>query len=689
MMEPEKTYYKNRELSWLQFNERVLHEAANPNVPLAERLSFISIYQSNLDEFFMVRVGSLMAQMHSDEKVRENKTNMTSQEQVRAILKCTAMLEREKAMVYEQLMGELEPQGVRLVNFQKLSAKEGQFLEAYFDSHIVPFVFPLMVEKKQPIPFLNNREQYAVVVLENKKKIRLGIIPCESKVFKRLIEIPTRPGTFMLSEDLILHFAAKLFPKYKVVSKSLMRITRNADIDAASMYDEDLDYRDMMEKLLKKRRRMSPVRLEFSRDISDKAKELLCKQLHLDKKHVLKVSTPLDLSFVFKLQSYLREKGDKNELFYARRSPRLSANIDIKEKLIPQIEKKDLLLHYPFESIRPFLQLLNEAAEDPDVVSIRMTLYRLADRSKVVDALIEAAENGKEVMVLLELRARFDEAHNIDMSHLLEDAGCHVIYGLDDYKVHSKLCLITRKSGENIQYITQIGTGNYNEKTSMLYTDLCLITADQQIGHDAAEVFNALQRGDAIDTAGDLLVAPKCLREPLIAMMDAEIEKAKNGREGYIGAKLNSLTDKVIIDKLVEASQAGVRVELIVRGICCLIPGIPGYTENITVISVVGRFLEHSRIYILGSGEETKVYISSADFMTRNTIRRVEVAVPIKDGVLKERIRTIFNTVFQDDEKGKLAMPDGSYRDRELHSPKLNTQELFYQQAYDALQDKT
>ncbi|MDY5846886.1 MAG: polyphosphate kinase 1 [Bariatricus sp.] len=671
----------NRELSWLQFNERVLNEAGNPRVPLAERLTFVSIFQTNLDEFFMVRVGTLLVQMQSQEEIIENKTGMNSKEQVQAILKRVKELEEKKAKIYEQLMGELEPEGIRIINFNKLSAEEGKMLEKYFDAHIAPFLSPMIIGKQQPFPFLANKQLYAVVLLETPKgKKKTGLVPCSNSVFKRLIEIPTRPGTFMLSEELILHFVSKLYLKYTVKEKAVMRVTRNADIDATEIYDEDLDYRDLMEQLIKRRTRLNPVRVEFSRSINKKTKHEIARFLKIGTDHIIDVKTPLDLSFVFGLQTYLR---DKTELFYEKRSPRLSPALNLKESVFAQIEKKDVLLSYPYESMKPFLQMLEEAAEDDSVVSIKMTLYRVAERSKIIDTLIEAAENGKEVVVLVELRARFDEANNIGMSHRLEDAGCQILYGLGDYKVHSKLCLITRKTENGFSYITQIGTGNYNEKTSRLYTDLSLITAKDSIGAEAAEVFTALQKGEVVEHTNELLVAPKCLQNKVIDMIDAEIQKVKNGGTGYVGVKINSLTDKTLIDKLIEASQAGVKIDLIVRGICCLKPKVEGLTENITVISIVGRFLEHSRIYRFGRGNEEKIYIASADFMTRNTIRRVEVAVPIYDPDIRTRIRHIFDTMMIDDEKGKEQNAKGEYCDREVNADKLNSQEFFYQEAYD------
>ena len=676
-------YMMNRELSWLKFNERVLNEAGNPRVPLAERLTFASIYQSNLDEFYMVRVGTLMDQMEAPEEIRENKTNMTSKEQVKVILDATRVLDKKKDIIYEQLMGELEPQGIRIINFNKLSGEEGDLLETYFDHEIAPYLSANIVSKQQPFPFLKNKEIYAVALLGTKsKKTKVAIIPCSNNVFKRLIDIPTRPGTFMLSEELILHFLPKLFPKYEIVEKSLLRITRNADSDTETIYDEDMDYRDAMENLIKQRKRMNPVRMELSREINKKLVTGICKCVNVDKKHVFMSKVPLDMSFVFAIQNYLRVQGKEN-LFFEKRSPRMTDQLNDKESLIGQIEKKDVLLSYPFENIKSFTNLLNEAAKDESVVSIKMTLYRLADKSQIVDALVDAAENGKEVVVLVELRARFDEESNIEYSRKLEEAGCRVIYGLNGYKVHSKLCLITRKTDNGLSYITQIGTGNYNEKTSKLYTDLSLITANEEIGKEAAEVFACLLRGETIEETHRLLVAPKCLQNKVLAMIDEEMEHAKNHEPAYVGIKINSLTDKDIIEKLVEASQAGVKIEMIVRGICCMIPEIKGYTENITVISIVGRFLEHSRIYRFGTPEREKVYIASADYMTRNTLRRVEVAAPVLDDQLREKLDFMFDTMMKDDEKGKRLNAKGNYEDRKVNEKTIDSQELFYEMAYE------
>ena len=675
--------YMNRELSWLKFNERVLEEAENPEVPLCERLTFASIYQSNLNEFFMVRVGSLYDQTLLDKKIRENKTGMTSQEQIDAILKRTKQINKRKEAVYEELMERVAEQGIRILRFNELDEEGAAYLERYFESEIAPLISPTVVGRRQPFPFLRNKEIYAVAVLGSKgKKDRLGIIPCTSNIFGRLIAVPGMQGTYMLAEELILHFAPAVFKGYKIKSKSLLRITRNADIDADALYDEDLDYREFMEGLIKQRKKLAPIRLELSRDIDKKGIAVLCEYLELDESHVFISSTPLDLSFVFQIQDLLRKH---TELYFPKRTPQRSDQFQDGKSIIEQIREEDKLLSYPYESIRPFLHLLTEAAEDPEVISIKMTLYRVAKQSKVVEALIEAAENGKEVVVLVELRARFDEENNIGWSRLLEDAGCQVIYGLDGYKVHSKLCLITRKNGGQVEYITQIGTGNYNEKTSRLYTDLSLMTANVEIGLEASNVFQALSKGEVVEHSEHLLVAPKCLQNKVLAMLDEEIAHARNGEEAYAGFKLNSLTDKKIIDKLIEASEAGVKIDMVVRGICCLIPGVEGKTENIRIISIVGRFLEHSRIYIFGNSKRRKYYIASADFMTRNTVRRVEVAAPVYDERLQNKLQDMFDIMLADNQKARYLDAEGNYHRVINEEAPLNSQEYFYAQAYHEL----
>ena len=678
--EKKQECYANRELSWLKFNERVLDEAASHHVPLCERMAFFSIFQSNLDEFFMVRVGALYDQMLADNQARENKTWMTSEEQLQAIFEKTRIISQRKDHIYKQYMEELEEQGVELLSFSDMLPEDKVYLEKYFEESIQPLLSPQVIGKKQPFPFLKNKEIYAVVVLGGKKGDKLGIIPCSNEVFKRLIPVPSGKNHYMLVEELILHYIPEVFDHYEVKSKSLIRIIRNADIDVDEAFDdEELDYRDCMKKLISTRKKLCPVKLEHSRVLDDTVIEHLRRDLGLFKDQVFHTETPLELSFLFQIQNALHEK---KELFYEKRIPQNSPEFVDDKPVLDQICEKDKLLSYPYESMKPFIRLLKEAGNDARVVSIKMTLYRVARNSQIVEALIDAAENGKEVVVLVELRARFDEENNIEWSQRLEDAGCRLIYGLDHIKVHSKLCQITYMSEEGARYVTQIGTGNYNEKTSKLYTDLSLMTADQEIGEEAAEVFHKLCLAQTVEHTNHLLVAPKCLQNKLIDKIEAEITKVKEGTAGYIGVKMNSLTDKKLIDKLIEASRAGVQIDLIVRGICCLIPGVEGYTDNIQVISIVGRYLEHSRIYIFGKGGDSEVYIASADFMTRNTTKRVEVAAPVYDPELKERILESFNLMLRDNVKASVLKSDGNYYHRDGGDIQLNSQEYFYADAY-------
>ncbi len=675
--------YENRELSWLRFNERVLEEAEDKRNPLCERLTFMSIYQTNLDEFFMVRVGSIHDQMLLEDDPKENKTNMTASEQLEAIRERVKELGARKDESYHKLMKEVEKKGIRLVSYADLDEKEGAYLRGFFERDVLPLLSPFTVSKKRPVPFIKNKEIIATALLETRGgKSRVGIVPCNNGMFSRLIEIPGRKGTYMLAEELILHFLPEVFTGYNITCKSLVRVTRNADIDADKVYDEELNYRDHMAEVIKQRRRLEPVRLEYTRDVDKKIIKRVASFFKIDKDMIFNTTAPLDMSFLFAFQDDLRH--DKT-LFYDRRVPQRSAALDESKPLIPQIMEGDKLLSYPYESIRPFLNMLHEAANDPEVVSIKMTLYRLAKNSKVVSSLVEAAENGKEVDVLVELKARFDEENNIGWSRMLEEAGCNVIYGLDGLKVHSKLCLITKKEGKEVKYITQIGTGNYNENTARLYTDLSLMTADQKIGAEAARVFKALSMGEVMKRTEHLLVAPKCLQNKVLDKIDREIQIARDGGEGYIGIKINSLTDKKIIDKLIEASEAGVKIEMVIRGICCLHPGIKGKTDNIRVVSIVGRFLEHSRIYIFGTGEREEMYIGSADFMTRNTVRRVEVATPIYDKAIRDKLRDMFNMQMADNVKARELHSDGTYKYVKHKTPVVNAQESLYEEAYRAV----
>lgn len=678
-------FFANRELSWLKFNERVIDEADDKSVPLCERLTFVSIFNSNLDEFYMVRVGSLYDQMILAKKSKQefitgfdNKSMMTAEQQLDAVFAETRELLHKKDKIYARLMYEFDSQGVKLISFNDVEYSDAVYLENYFNKSILPILSPQVIGKKNPFPFLKNKEIYAVALLGSKNNDKIGLVPCSNGIFDRLIPIPSDSRKYMLVEELILHFLPKIFKKYSVKSKSLIRIIRNADIDMdEAFFDEDMDYRDTMEQLIKERRRLCPVKLEYSRVLDDKVISELCKELKLDKKQVFYSESPLEMSFISKIQDDLR---GRRELFYERRVPQNSKQLDIKQPIMDQIAKKDVLLSYPYESMHPLIKLLNEAGSDDRVLSIKMTLYRVAKNSQIVEALIEAAENGKEVVVLVELRARFDEENNIEWSRRLEEAGCKIIYGIEHIKVHSKLCLITYKDGDDFKYITHVGTGNFNEKTAKLYTDLALITSDVNIARETADVFNNLGLGDVVEHTEHLLVAPKCLQNKVLELIDDEIKKAQNGEEAYIGIKINSLTDKTIIEKLVEASMSGVKIDMVIRGISCMVAGIEGYTDNITITSIVGRFLEHSRIYIFGKGKTAKIYISSADFMTRNTIRRVEVATPIYDDGIKERILRMFNTMLSDNVKARIMANDGNYYKKDVVDgiSRLNSQEYFY-----------
>ena len=675
--------YDNRELSWLKFNERVLEEAEDERNPLCERLSFVSIFQSNLDEFIQVRVGSLNDGKSTS--ARENKTGMTCLEQLEVISEREKLLLAHKDEVYKGLMRELEAYGVKELRYADLNEDEKDFVWKYFTDEVRPFISPQVVGKRQPFPFLRNKEIYVVVELKTKSdNSKIGIIPCTNSVLKRIIPVSADGRRFMLVEELILHFVADIFDKYLVKSKSLIRVLRSAEIDMdEALGDDETDYRDAVEKALKTRSKLCPLRLEYTRLIDASIIEKMCGYLGLGKNQVFHSETPLNLSFLFQIEDMLRAE---RALFYERRIPQQPAQLERGRSIMEQVRQRDILLSYPYESMKPFIQLLNEAAFDPEVVSIKMTLYRLANDSKIVEALVEAAENGKEVVVLVELRARFDEENNIRWSRQLEEAGCRVIYGLNHLKVHSKLCLITGKRDNRIEYITQIGTGNYNEKTSRIYTDYSLITSSIDIGNEAAEVFNCLAMGQTVSATKHLLVAPNCLQNKVIAMIEDEIRKVREGGEGYIGIKINSLTDKDIIDKLIEAGKAGVKVQMVVRGICCLKAGVPGETDNIEVISVVGRFLEHSRIYIFGKGEDAKVYIASADFMTRNTVKRVEVAAPVYDEGLKRKLIEDFMLYLSDDVKARQQV-GGVYTRRSvmegIEAKGINAQETLYSRAYE------
>ena len=675
-------FYDNRELSWLKFNERVLEEAQDTETPLFERLRFVQIFCSNLDEFFMIRVGSLNDKLMFDPKDRENKTNMTAKEQLTEIAVRVKELLPVKDLAYADIMNGMSAYGIQHLTGD-ISPDEDAYLRAYFTKEIQPLLFTGVVDKKHPVPFLKNGEIYIGVTIRKKDdaagKVTFGILPA-SENFPRLIWLPGT-GKFILCEELISRYAGLVFKNFEMISRCIFRVTRNADIAMdEGLYDHDVDFRDIMSELVKKRKKLQPVRVEFQGKPSADIIEVISKTLRVKEDFIFRQKSPLDLGFLSALERRLEKQS---ELFFRPLTPQRSPDIDPKRPLISQIQQRDILLSYPYENINQFIRLLDEAADNPDVVSIKITLYRVARDSKIINALIRAAENGKDVLALVELRARFDEENNIGWSKQLEDAGVNVIYGLEELKVHSKLLLITVRNGDDISYITQVGTGNYNERTSKLYTDLTMMTADRDFGSDASVVFNALTVGNTVESTNKLLVAPKGLKSRIVEMIDNEITY---GKDGYIGIKMNSLTDKDIIRKLAEASRAGVKIDLVVRGICCLVAGIEGDTENIRVISIVGRFLEHSRIYIFGKGDRRRVYISSADFMTRNTERRVEVAAPIPDKRLADRVAEMFEVMLRDNVKAREQGKNGKYSHvvREDGEEKLNSQLYFYEKAYEA-----
>lgn len=673
-------FYDNRELSWLKFNARVLEEARDENTPLFERLRFVQIFCSNLDEFFMIRVGSLHDKLLYEPKDRENKTNMNAKEQLSAIAKRVKALLPIKDEAYSEIMQGLSAYGVEHLNEDALTPEEDAFLKAYFTREVRPLLFTGVVDKKHPVPFLKSGGIYIGCLIRKKTdasgKRTFGILPASDNL-PRVVFLPGT-GKFLLIEELIRRYAKQVFSNFEIISKCVFRVTRNADIEIdEGLFDHDVDFRDVMSKLVKKRKKLQPVRLEFQGSPDSETVSVLTKILDVSDYFVFKQTAPLSMGFISVLEKRLEKQP---ELFFEPLVPQRSGAILPDVPLIEQIKQHDILLNYPYENINHFINLLEEAAVDPDVSSIKITLYRVARDSKIINALNKAAENGKDVLALVELRARFDEENNIGWSKQLEEAGVTVIYGLEELKVHSKLLLITLRDGNNVRYITQVGTGNYNERTSRLYTDLTLMTSDEDFGADASVVFNALMVGSTVESTNRLLVAPKGLKSRIVSFIDNEITY---GRDGYIGIKINSLTDRDLIEKLAEASRAGVTVELIVRGICCLIPGVEGATENIRVISIVGRFLEHSRIYIFGRGDRRRVYISSADFMTRNTERRVEVAAPILDTALADRVCDIFSTMLADNVKARELGADGKYvRVSSAGKIPLNSQLYFYDEAY-------
>ena len=678
-------YTQNRELSWLRFDQRVLEEARDKSVPLLERMKFVAIFTSNLDEFFMIRVGSLYDMVQTDEKHRDSRSGMTPQEQLDAIYEAVAPLYKERDKTYTEIKKELSPYGVCGLDFKELEADERKYVKKYFKEQILPVLSPQIVDSSHPFPHLLNKDIYVTASL-NKKEQMLGIVPVPTYV-SDILMLPGHDIRYIRMEKVIMEYLHLVFDQYEVSDLNYICVTRNADV---SPDDEALevtdDFRKLMQNTLHKRRRMAVVRLETAEKLSAKMQEYFCEKFKITPAQIFRTKMPMKLDYMFSIAGNLPESM-KRSLVYEPFSPQKSAHVQ-EGSMLKQVKKQDILLFYPYESMDPFLKLIKDASADPNVMTIKITIYRLAKKARLVEYLCAAAENGKEVTVLIELRARFDEQNNIDWSERLEEAGCRVIYGFDGYKVHSKICLITYRNRNEIQYITQVGTGNYNEKTAAMYTDLSLMTADPRIGQDAAEFFKNMSIGNLQGSYQYLIVSPVSLKSSILQMMDEEIQKGKDGR---IVMKMNSVTDVDFIRKVSEASCAGVRVDLIVRGICCILPGVPEYTENVRVMSVVGRYLEHPRIFSFGTGKEQKIYIGSADMMTRNTEKRVEVACPVLDEQIRRQINHDLKVMLSDNVKARVMQKDGTYTKRKIKDESsgkmIDSQAVFMEEALKAAEE--
>ena len=669
-------YTQDRELSWLRFNQRVLEEAQDETVPLMERLKFAAIFTSNLDEFFMVRVGSIYDMTLIKETHIDSKSGKTPAQQLQAVFQAVGPLYKQRDKVIEQLELRCRACNICRIPMDQLDAKAKKQVSGWFENEARPILSPQVVDLHHPFPHLPSKGLNIALNLHRDGREVFGILPVPTSLppFLRLEE---RGVHYVLTEDILLEYAGRVFDQFTITDQAVISVTRNADINPEDeAYDVDEDFRQHMRKIVKKRARLAPVRLEIQGERGEKLASFLCRRLNLSREQVFFTKSPIRLDYLFSLSGLL-PKESLAALCDAPYIPRFSPALRREEKILPQLLRRDVLLFYPFESMEPFLRLVSESAADPNVLSIKITIYRLASRAKLAEALCAAAENGKQVTVLMELRARFDEQNNIQWAERMEEAGCTVLYGVEGVKVHSKLCLITRREHGRLQYITQVGTGNYNEKTAKLYTDLSLMTADREIGEDAATLFQNMATANLQGEYRHLLVSPFALRERVMELIDQEMEK---GEEGYIFLKLNSITDRTLIDKLTQASQAGVEIVMNVRGICCLLPGIQGLTGNIRVFSIVGRYLEHSRIYCFGRGKGARLYISSADFMTRNTERRVEVACPVLEKQARKRLLYIIEELQRDNVKARVLEPDGSYRHRKDEGEPHNCQEEFQQE---------
>lgn len=675
---PDTRFTQNRELSWLRFNERVLMEATDETVPLLERLKFIAIFTSNLDEFFMIRVGSLFDLSHFKTHTIDQKSGWTPGEQLTHIYEAVRVLYARRQQIYQEVEQQLRVHGICQLHYDELAETEVKFVRQYFKSSIAPILSPQIVDTHHPFPHLQNKALHIGAWLKYKNNPMFAVIPVPAAL-PEVIFLPGGETRYIRTEEVILEHVSQIFKSDTILEKTVFCVTRNADInpdDEAFDFDSD-DFRGKMKKLLRQRQRLAPVRLELSRPISETFLKYLKEHLPVTQEQVYVTNAPLKMGYAFALPAKLSE-NKRRALTDTPFTPGVPHGVRLNAPITPQVQAHDILLSYPFEGMDTFLHLIRESAYDPDVISIKITIYRLARKAKLVEYLCAAAEAGKDVTAFIELRARFDEQNNIDWSERLEDAGCTVIYGVENYKVHSKVCLITRRSQGSVQYITQVGTGNYNEKTALQYTDLSLITANPAIGQDANHFFQNLAIGNVSGQYEHLMVAPSSLKTGIIREIDREI--AKRG-EGRIFIKMNAITDIDLIEKLKQASCAGVRVRMIVRGICCILPDIPEKTENIEVISIVGRFLEHSRVYCFGQGNDERMYIASADFMTRNTEKRVEVACPIYDQNVREKIHYLMDTCWADNVKARALQRDGSYRTRPIRETPIDSQQMLMAKA--------
>lgn len=673
-------YTQNRELSWLKFNQRVLEEAQDPDVPLLERMKFVAIFTSNLDEFFMIRVGSLYDMASLKEMELDRRSKMTPKEQLERIYEAVEPLYKERDKTYSEIKKRLSPYGICGLSFKELQDPEKKYVKKYFKEQILPVLSPQIVDRNHPFPHLLNKEIYVIASLKRGNQKLFGLVPVPTYLSEILL-LPGHDIRYIRMEKILMEYLEIIFDKYEVSDKNYICVTRNGDVSPDDeALDINEDFRNLMKKTLSKRRKMAVVRLETANPLTENMERYFCDRFCITPKQIFRTKMPMKLSYIFSVAEKVPEHM-RRTLIYEPFVPQKSAMVDEETSMIRQIRKKDILLSYPYESMEPFLKLLKEASTDPSVVTIKITIYRLSKKARLVEYLCAAAENGKEVTVLIELRARFDEQNNIDWSERLEDAGCRVIYGFENYKVHSKICLITCKTRNGYQYITQIGTGNYNEKTAAMYTDVCLMTADREIGQDGATFFQNMCMGNLGGSYRHLLVSPYSLKKKVLELIEEETRKGENGR---IIMKMNSVTDVDFIEQISRASRAGVEVDLLVRGICCIRPGVEGYTDHVRVTSIVGRFLEHPRIFSFGRGSAQKLYIGSADMMTRNTEKHVEVACPVYDVDLRARLNHMLQVMLEDNVKARVLDAAGTYLKKGQGEPFVDAQEVFMQEAVQA-----